>query len=132
MEESVEKLNDKFLKANHNDFESLIEGSKILYDLNPKDNRKKALEILKNISKGNTSIKYENAIEALEVVAEKHYFGRCSSEEIENIRTTLKVFFPEATIFKNQDEQANELISCIQNLSISSFLSSVTDIAEKS
>ncbi|RNA23874.1 N-alpha-acetyltransferase auxiliary subunit [Brachionus plicatilis] len=125
--QSVEKLNENFLSVNQNNFESLIVGSKILYDLNPNENQQKALDLFKNISKENLSINLITAIDAFRSVAENHYFGKCSKEEVENIRTKLKEFFTEATIFKTPEEQANDLINCVQGLSINSFVSSVNN-----
>lgn len=125
--QSVEKLNENFLSVNQDNFESLIVGSKILYDLNPNENQQKALDLFKNISKENVSVNLITAIDAFRSVAENHYFGKCSKEEIENIRTKLKEFFTEATIFKTPEEQANELINCVQGLSINSFVSSVNN-----
>lgn len=131
-EASVEKLNEKFLNANQANFECLLEGSKILYDLNPENNQNKALAILKNITKEKVLVNFKTAVDALRTVSETCYFGKCSAEEIENIRTKLKEFFPEATIFKTPEEQANQLICCMQTLTINSFLTSAkADIVDK-
>lgn len=129
---SVERLNEEFLKTNQSNFECLLEASKILYDLNPANNQNKALSILKNISKEKVTVNFKTAIDALRIISETCYFGKCSIQEIENVRNKLKEFFPEATFFKTPEEQANELVHCIQTLSINLFLSSAkADIVDK-
>ena len=47
--ESVESMNESFLKAQPNNYERVIEACKIIYDLDPEKNAKKALDLLTNI-----------------------------------------------------------------------------------
>ena len=47
--ESVERFNESFLKAQPNNYERVIEACKIIYDLDPEKNAKKALDLLTNI-----------------------------------------------------------------------------------
>jgi hypothetical protein len=58
----VEGLNSSFLKGASGSYLSLVEGSKVLYDLSPKLNRDKALQILlqADLSKSNLSYKVIN------------------------------------------------------------------------
>lgn len=48
--ESIEKLNNEFLKLNSNNYECVVEVSKLIYDLNPSSNQKKATELLTDLS----------------------------------------------------------------------------------
>jgi hypothetical protein len=44
--QTVEQLNESFLKENSNSYECLIEVAKVVYDLNPSTNQKKALDLI--------------------------------------------------------------------------------------
>jgi hypothetical protein len=43
---SVEELNETFLKQNIQNYECSIEAAKLIYDLNPSANQKRALDLL--------------------------------------------------------------------------------------
>ncbi|CAF0928928.1 unnamed protein product [Brachionus calyciflorus] len=129
--ESVEKMNEKFFKENSNTYESLIEYAKVLYDSNPSQNQAKALDLLTNVDAKNEklSISYPVALEALTLVAEAEYFGKCDAKVVESLRSKLKSFYPIANIFHTTEEQANQLLSCMQVLSINS--SQVSELTDK-
>ncbi len=47
---NVEEINEKFLKANATNYECCIEVAKLVYDLNPVANQKRALDLLMDLS----------------------------------------------------------------------------------
>lgn len=47
--EAVEALNEKFLKSNAANFSCLVEAAKVVYELNPSTNQKKALDMFTNV-----------------------------------------------------------------------------------
>ena len=47
---SVEQANESFLKANVRDYKCAVEAAKLIYELNPSQNKKRALELITDIS----------------------------------------------------------------------------------
>ena len=47
---NVEEINETFLKANATNYECCIEAAKLVYDLNPVANQKRALDLLMDLS----------------------------------------------------------------------------------
>lgn len=60
------------------------------------------------------------------------YFGSVEEQLLSKFRSELKELYPDATLFKTSEEQANELVALIQNLSLTSnLLGGKADIADK-
>lgn len=57
--DSVEHLNENFLKTNSNSYECVIEACKLIYDLDSAQNPNKALDLLMNLKSKGYSIKLD-------------------------------------------------------------------------
>lgn len=76
--ESVEQLNENFLKENANNYFCVIEAAKLIYNLNPDTNQKRALDLVTDLTNKNYSKETFNLKTLCQVVTlleEKEYFG---------------------------------------------------------
>ena len=53
---NVAEINESFLRANMSNYECCIEAAKLIYDLDPTANQKKALDLLMDLGKKQNSI----------------------------------------------------------------------------
>ena len=52
------------------------------------------------------------------VVKETESFGKVDAHLVEELRTKLHQLYPYATLFKTNEEQENEMTTCVKNLSL--------------
>lgn len=126
--QTVEQLNDSFLKENSETYESVIEVAKLTYDLNPETNQKKSLELLTNISNFSW-IELNTANRVLALLVDEEYFGKVDENLVNDFKTKLIKIFPHSILFRTKEEEADQLNVCIQNLSITTSSSTnATDV----
>lgn len=124
--DSVEKLNETFLKSSPKSFAKLIEATKIMHDIDPEKNTKNAISLLTDIKPYSISLKL--AEEVISLVEERKYFGKLDDELLKKFRADLRSILPHATFLKSKEEQENELLACIQGLSTTV---PTTDLSDK-
>ena len=74
--DSVEQINENFLKENITNYVSAVESAKLIFDLNPASNQKRALDLITDLSKySKQSLTLKNLIESVRLIEEKEYFG---------------------------------------------------------
>ncbi len=152
---SVDKLNEKFLAQNHSSYESLIEGAKVVYLLNPDQNQTKALDIVTNVQNSKLNIQVflfhvsnsihlmvktfnhffyillKHAMQTYSLITETETFGKVDAQVVDSFRTKLKQLYPHAILFKTHEEQEAELTACVKNLSLNVTINTSGDLNEK-
>jgi hypothetical protein len=154
---SVEVLNEKFIRENEKNYTSIYEAAKIVYNLSPDSNRSRALQMITEFFDNNDLVnskkidlkviimiffviyllfKYRYFYlfifdqlfdEIFESIADINYFGKFDESFIEKFKLKLKKLFPLATIFQTKEQQAADIIACIQSLSLNTAASSTAN-----
>jgi peptide alpha-N-acetyltransferase len=131
--ENVAEINESFLKQNSTSYECCVEVAKVIYDLNPTVNQKRALDLVTDIDSKQSSIPLKIASQAFELVSYHDYFGNQIDEKlITDFRLKLKASFPHSNLFQSKEEQETEKSLCISNLSITPVPASVTSAQSSS
>lgn len=122
--ETVEVLNERFLKDNSTNYSCMVEAAKVVYDLNPTGNQQKALDMITNIDLKKYSSDSINlkVVDGAFKLIKNGYFGKLDTKKIDELKTTAGKLFPHSSSLRASVEQKADLTSCIQNLSISSQL----------
>lgn len=136
--QTVEAMNEAFLKANSANYSCMIEAAKVVYDLNPSANQKKALDIITNIdlkeyTPESVSLKVVDDVFKL---IKNGYFGKLDTKAINELKAKVAKLFPNSSSLRTSEEQKTELETCIQNLSITAQVNSPsaateTELADK-
>lgn len=68
------------------------------------------------------------------VLVDSQYYGKVDEKLVDDFRAKLKGSFPKATLFHSLEDQASELLDCIQVLSINAVPTTTnpnTEITDK-
>ena len=65
----------------------------------------------------------------MSLLVDEEYFGKVDEKRVDEFKVALRKLFPHAISFLSKEEQANEQLKCVNNLSMT--LASAAEISEK-
>jgi len=130
--DSVEQINENFLKENITNYVSAVESAKLIFDLNPASNQKRALDLITDLSKySKQSLTLKNLIESVRLIEEKEYFGKQNESFLNDLKQKLKVLYPHANLFQTAEDLNDTLAATVANLSTSANLATASELSDK-
>lgn len=128
--ESVDELNESFLKENASNYLCALESAKLIYDLNA-SNQKRALELVTDLSKySKETLTLKNLTQGVKLL-EKDYFGKLDVNLVNEFKQKLKSLHTHANVFQSKDDLTSLVAACVSNLSISANLQTQNDLVDK-
>jgi hypothetical protein len=134
IKDSVEVINDKYLKLNANNYLSVVEGAKLLFDLNPSENKLKSIELITKFDttkNGLQKIELKKYEEILSLFTVQKYFGNIDDKIIDDFKLKLSALYPHANAFQTKQQYETQLNEVLFNLSANLQQQSTTEIENK-
>ncbi len=75
-------------------------------------------------------IYFKTVSDIFNLICKHEYFGKMDAVVLIELKQKFKSLFPHANLFKTTEEQEQEVMTCLKNLSITSS-SMVSDLTEK-
>lgn len=130
--ESVQAINEKFLKSNSSNYLCIIEAAKVIYELNPSVNQKKALEMVTSLDdkKYGDSLSLE-AVRDVFGLINKGFFGKLEAQVLGELKKNVAKMFTHATFLKGDEIRSSDLEKCVKGLSLTANGTIETELIDK-
>jgi len=109
--ESIETLNEAFLKANEKNYGRTVHGAQVLYELNPSENAQRAINIVTNLDDFSSGIDLMSYIKVFRILKD-NTFGKTDSSVLESYKAKCHERWPFANVFQSKEEVDQELATC--------------------